>query len=61
MASFSVFPIYVDADMHGFVAYIAPLDGGMHILARSSCPSRARELGQRELHRLDQIENRQSA
>jgi len=61
LASFSIFPIYVGADAHGFFAYIAPLDGGLHVLARSSCPSRARELGRRELRRLDQINNRQSA
>lgn len=59
MATFSVFRIHVDADARGFVAFIAPLDGGVHVLARSICPSRVRTLGQQKLREFDQGQNRQ--
>ncbi len=54
MVSYTIFPVHINADAGGFVAYIAPLDGGIDVLARSYCPMRARELGHAELRHRDQ-------
>ena len=61
MASFMVFPVYVKPARSGFVAFIAPLDGGMQVLAQSMCPSRARSLALEALQNLDTISNKRSA
>ena len=55
MVSYTNFEVHIDAAAGGFVACIAPLDGGIDVLARSYCPMRARELGHAELRRRDQI------
>jgi hypothetical protein len=57
MVSYTIFPVHINASAGGFVAYIAPLDGGVDVLARSYCPMRARDLGHAELRRRDQIVN----
>ena len=61
MASFLIFPVYVEPARGGFVAFIAPLDGGMQVLARSMCPLRARTLALEALQDLDTISNKRSA
>jgi hypothetical protein len=54
MFGYTIFHVYVIQEAFGFAACIVPLDGGLHVLARSSCPTRARQLGLAALNRLEE-------